>query len=296
MLIMKKLSGLGMGLSSLIPKAPAKITPQGKDNIFYIEVHKLQPNRNQPRREFDEESLQELASSIKKYGILQPILVSKIEHETERGIEVEYEVLAGERRLRAAKLAGLPHVPVIIKDNFEEDRMKLEVALIENVQRQNLNALEEAEAYLRLIHEFDLTQQEVAQKVGKSREVITNTLRLLDLPPDIKKALCAGQIARSHARALLAFRDNPKKMRDLFHQVLLGNLASADVERVAKEANADKRAGRTTYNARFDDLQNNLSKNLGTAVLIKSGGSGGMIQIKFSNIEQLNKIVKTIVE
>jgi ParB family chromosome partitioning protein len=294
---MKKLFGLGRGLESLIPAKPVgtKVVPKAQDNVFYIEINKIRPNENQPRREFDSEALSELSASIKKYGILQPLLVSKIETETERGLDVEYELIAGERRWRAAKLAGLPHVPVIVKDNFDEDRIKLEVALVENVQREDLNAMEEAEAYSRLAKEFSLTQKDIAIKVSKSREVVANAMRLVDLPADIKEGLRAGKITRTHARALLAFKDETKQ-REMYKQLLTGNFAVRDLEGAAREYKAVKSASVPAPNPRFDDLQQNLAKNLGATVFIKTGASGGNIVIKFANLEELNKIAKTILD
>jgi ParB family chromosome partitioning protein len=292
---MKKIFGLGRGLESLIPGKTNKIIPKIHDNVFYIEVNKIRPNSNQPRRDFDGEGLKELASSIKKYGVLQPLLVSKIERETDRGLEVEYELIAGERRLRASRLAGLPHVPAIIKDNFDGDRLKLEVALVENVQREDLNALEEAEAYSRLAKEFNLTQKDIAEKVAKSREVVANAIRLLDLPADIREGLRNGKITRTHARALLSFKDETKQ-REMFRQILAGNFAVRDLENEARVYNTARKATVTAVNPRFDELQKNLARNLGAAVLIRSGASGGNIVIKFSNLEELNKIAKTILD
>lgn len=287
---MKKLFGLGRGLESLIPAKTNKVTPKIQDNIFYIEINKIKPNSTQPRRDFGRDGLKELSASIKKYGILQPLLVTKMEEETERGLDVSYELLAGERRWRAAKMAGLPHVPVIVKDNFDENRLKLEVALVENLQREDLNPLEEAEAYARLANEFKLTQKDIANKVGKSREVVANTVRLLDLPADIKAALRVGKISRTHARALLAFKGESKQ-REMYKQILAGSVVVRDLEGAAREHKTNHPAG-----PKFEELQQNLSKNLGTAVFIRTGASGGNIVIRFSSLEELNKITKTILD
>lgn len=292
---MKKLFGLGRGLESLIPaKSTLKVSPKIQDNVFYVETHKIRANPSQPRKDFDKEGLKELAGSIKKYGILQPLLVTKIETETERGLDVQYELIAGERRWRAAQLLNMPHVPIIIKNNFDEKRVKLEVALVENLQRENLSPLEEAEAYQRLAKEFKLGHNEIAQKVSKSREVVTNTIRLLSLPPEMKEAMRVGKISRSHGRALLAFKE-PAKQKEVFKQILAGNMATSDVERAAKEYGKAKNSG-VEINPRFAELEQNLSKNLKTAVLVKSGSSGGSIIIKFGNLEELNKIAKTILD
>lgn len=292
---MKKFFGLGRGLESLIPAKSTKALPKIKDNVFYVEINKIRPNSKQPRKDFDKDGLNELASSIKKYGILQPLLVSKMEQETERGLDVQYEIIAGERRWRAAKLANMPHVPVIIRENSDEDRLKLELALVENLQREDLNAMEEADAYAKLAGDFKLTQKEIADKVSKSREVVANAVRLLDLPSDMKEALRSGRIAKTHARALLSFKDEAKQ-REIFRQILSGGLAVREVESAAKSHKAGTGSVAQAGNSRFNDLQQNLSKNLGAPVVIRSGASGGNILIRFTNLEELNKIVKTILD
>jgi ParB family chromosome partitioning protein len=293
---MKKLFGLGRGLESLIPaKHTTKITPKVQDNVYYVEINKIRPNPNQPRKDFGKDGLKELATSIKKYGILQPLLVSKIEIENERGMDVQYELIAGERRWRAAQLCNLPHVPVIVRDAFDENRAKLEIALVENLQREDLNALEEAEAFAKLASEFKLTQKQIAEKVGKSREVVANAVRLLDLSADIKEALRSGKINKTHARALLSFKDEIKQ-KEIFRNILAGNFAVRDVESAAKTHKATATLASTPVPSRFADLEKNLSKNLGTSVFIKSGASGGSIIVKFSNLEELNKIAKSILD
>lgn len=289
---MKKLLGLGRGLESLIPKSGTvhKITPRQADSVYYIEVHKIRPNSSQPRTEFDKQGLSDLADSIKKYGILQPLLVSKVESPSDSGVNVDYELVAGERRWRAAKLAGLPQVPVIIKENFDKEKIKLEVALVENLQREDLNPLEEAYAYQRLASEFKLTQKEVAGRVGKSREVVANAIRLLSLPVEMKEAIRSGKLGRSQARALLAF-DDKNVQQQMFKQILAGKIAVREMERSAKEA---KNKFTDTYVKRFEELEKNLAENVGSTVMIRSGANGGSIVIKFATLEDLNKIVKTI--
>ena len=223
---MKKLSGLGKGLSSLIPSGNKNTKPsEARESVFYVETHKIKPNPKQPRKDFEKSSLEDLAASIKKYGILQPLLVSKEERDTQRGLEVQYELVAGERRWRAARLLNLPQVPVIIKDYLGEDKLKLELALVENLQREDLNAMEEAEAFARLQKDFNLTQKEVGERVGKSREAVANSVRLLELPSDIKESLRAGKIYRSHARALLAFK-NESKQREISSFCFSHNISS----------------------------------------------------------------------
>ncbi len=290
---MKKLFGLGKGLNSLIPDAK-HITPElKKDNVFYVEINKIRPNPQQPRHDFDNEGLKELSKSIRKYGILQPLLVSKVEEESSRGMNVFYQLIAGERRLRGAKLAGLPHVPVIIRNDPEEPRINLEVALIENVQRTDLNPLEEAEAYDRLAKEFGLTQKEIAEKVAKSREVVANAIRLLNLPKDIRESLRSGKLSRAHARALLAFSDE-RKQREMYQQILAGGVSSKEVENIASTAKKGKSSAKK--DSKFLELEKNLAETLETPVLIHSTDKGGKIVIRFATLQDLNKIAKSIID
>lgn len=200
-----------------LPSAERK-TPDEHEAIFHIEVHLIKPNPYQPRREMEERELLELSQSIRNFGILQPLVVSKKVRETESGTVVEYELIAGERRLRAAKKLGLERVPAVVR-RVDDNRTKLELALIENLQRSNLSAFESARAYARLQDEFGLTQREIASRVGKSREVVANTLRLLDLPMEIKEALATRKLSESQARALLSFGD-PLEQDRVFHELL----------------------------------------------------------------------------
>lgn len=291
----KKLFGLGKGLGSLIPSG-MQMQPDGKkENVFYVEVSKIEANPNQPRTEFDQDALKELSASIKKYGVLQPLLVTKVETSSARGLDVSYQLIAGERRLRASKMAGLPHVPVIIRDDFEKGRDRLEVALIENVQREDLNPVEEAEAYHRLNKEFGLTQQEIATKVSKSREAVANAMRLVNLPQDILGSLRDGKISRSHARALLAFNDK-EKQRDMYQQILAGGVISRDVESIASAGKAPS-GKKKKQDSRFIELEKNLANTLETLVSIQGGPSeGGKILIKFADLSHLNKIAKKVLD
>ena len=289
---MKKTSGLGLGLSSLIPKN----TTHKEASVYNVELHKIRPNPKQPRKTFNESAIQELASSIKKFGVLQPILVTKVPKDTASGIDFEYEVVAGERRLRAAKLLELPSIPVIIKDEADEEKTKLEMALIENLQREDLNVLEEADAYASLTRDFGLTHQELADRLGKSREVVSNAIRLMELPSEMRHAVLAGQMSRSQARSLLAFKDDPRKMKLVFQQILKGGLATIDMEQMAKDHKESKKTGGEVAKnmLKFDDFQKRLSEALGTAVVIRSGASGGSISIKFSDTEKLKAIIDLI--
>src|SRR6266481_2433252 len=188
------------------------------DAIFLIEIDKIHPNPYQPRREFDEAALQSLADSIRQYGILQALVVTRVEVEKPDGLATEYELIAGERRLRAAKLAGLKQVPAQVRSGGESDLMKLELAIIENIQREDLNAVDRAKAFDRLAKEFGFKHVEIGKKVGKSREYVSNTLRLLMLPEHILQALSEGKITEGHARPLMMLVDKPEEQETLFKE------------------------------------------------------------------------------
>jgi ParB family chromosome partitioning protein len=228
---------IGKGIESLIPKKDTSIPEDKtrKDFIFWIEIEKIKPNPYQPRKEFDEEALESLGESIKKYGILQPIIVNKIEKKTDRGIFYEYQIVAGERRWRAAQRIGLKQIPVIIRE--QSNREKLEIALIENVQRRNLNPIDKAEAFDRLRLEFGLLEKEIAKIAGMSREAIANSLRILSLPIEVKKALKEGNVSEGHARALLGSRD-VKLIKELLEEVIVNGYSVRETERRVKERNA----------------------------------------------------------
>ncbi len=298
----KKIFGLGKGLGSLIPDSVADAVGARRENVFYIEVGKIRPNPDQPRSDFDQESLAELARSIRKYGVLQPLLVSKVEEDLPRGRAVSYQLIAGERRWRAAQLAGLPQVPVIIRDDLVPEAgsksKRLEVALIENLQRTDLNPLETAEAYVRLADEFGLKQHEIAEKVGKSREAVANTMRLVNLPKYIKDALRAGTVTGTMARALLSYTD-PEKQRQAYESAVAGGFSTKDMEAAASSAKAAVGRRKTPHNAKFEELQANLAQHLQAPVLIKvagSAGKAGQIVIRFASHEDLNAVVKRIID
>src|SRR3989344_5971131 len=239
-----------------------------QEAIFLIEIEKIKPNPHQPRRVFNEESIKELAASIQEFGILQPVLVSKTEEETENGTKVSYQLIAGERRFLAAKMLGLERMPVIVKKiEFEADR--LEMAVIENLQRTALNPLETARAFSKLQDEFGLTQREIAQRLGKSREAVANTLRLLNLPSNIQDALVQNKINESQARALLAAGDLKEKIKT--------------EENSGRPADPEK-----------NYLENQLEEVLGTKVKISKNQNKGKIIIKFFSPEELDAIIKKI--
>jgi len=234
---------IGKGIESLIPKKDMSIPEDKtrKDFIFWIEIEKIKPNPYQPRKEFDEEALESLGESIKKYGILQPIIVNKIEKKTDRGITYEYQIVAGERRWRAAGKVGLKQVPVIIRE--QSNREKLEIAIIENVQRRNLNPIDKAEAFDRLREEFGLLEKEIARIAGTSREAIANSLRILALPMEVKKALKEGSVSEGHARALLGCKD-VKLIKELLEEIITNGYSVRETERRVKERNAGAGAKR----------------------------------------------------
>ena len=277
-----------------------KRPPQGQESIFHLEVEKIKPNPLQPRRDFNEEGLRELANSIREFGILQPLIVTKIEKEVPTGTDVEYQLIAGERRLMAAKLLGLERVPAIIK-KIDIEKERLEIAIIENIQREDLNPLETARAFSRLQDEFRLTQREIATRLGKSREAVANTMRLLDLPSYIQDAVSKGEISESHGRLLLAVSDKgvqEKLFRDLVDRHLTTRELKYRVQG-AKPGGERAPASRgvavgTPLSPELLALQEQLSSELGAPVKIEQHGESGKITIAFYSGEELKGIVERL--
>lgn len=271
-----------------------------RGRIFQIEVDKIIPNTQQPRQDFNNESLWELASSIKEYGILEPLVVSRHEEETNSGTTVSYQLISGERRLRASKLLGLKTVPVIIKESLDE-KLKLELALIENIQREDLNSISKARAFTKLMSEFGLSQQAVATKMGKSREYVANILRLLQLPYEAQKAMEEGKINEGHARAILLL-PNPEKRRALLGIILSKNISGREAEEIAKSylspemLSQKTRGNRMSASMDTSDLQlKELLENIfKTRVDFKKKGEQGEIAIKFYSKDELEGILKTL--
>ena len=279
---MKKNSGLGKGLNALIPEISREETKQRE--IHTLKISQIQPNPDQPRKTFDAEKLQLLANSIEEHGIIQPIVVRK----EENGF---YTIIAGERRWRAARLAHLNEVPVVVK-SFN-DLAVAEVALIENLQREDLNPVEEARGYERLMKEFSLTQDEVSKKIGKSRPAITNSMRLLNLCPAVLKLLEQLEISSGHARALLAINDEAEQEKLAF-EIIEKDLSVRQVEKYIKDKLEDKVTPpqEKTYNVAKDELENQLSASLGTKVKItQKKNKKGKIEIEFYDSDSLQKIV-----
>ncbi len=268
--------------------------------IFLIEVEKIKPNPFQPRRNFDEEGLKELASSIREFGLLQPIVVTKIEKETETGTVVEYQLIAGERRLMASKLVGLERIPAIIR-SVDLDKERLELAIVENIQRIDLNPIEAARAYAKLQDQFSLTQREIAARIGKSREVIANTIRLLSLPNQMQEAVGKGLMSESQARLLLMI-PNIKEQESLFNEILTNNLSVRELKaRIGvMKASKDERDVSTQLSLHDDpelmSAERELEEILGAKVKVEKSGSSGKITITFYSPEELHGIVNKFTE
>jgi ParB family chromosome partitioning protein len=260
------------------------------DSIYWVEVDRIKPNPFQPRRTFDEAALTSLAESIRSYGVLQPLTVTRKEIEKPgEGIQVEYELIAGERRLRAAKLAGVYQVPVVIRNPEDTDRMKLELAIIENLQREDLNAVDRAKAFKQLIDQFKLTHVEIGRRVGKSREFVSNSVRILTLPQEIQDAVVAGEITEGHTRPLLMLMDRKAEQTTLFHEIMAKRLNVRDAEQLARRIAVDKsRKGDLTPELLL--LERELSDSLGTRVRIEKKQNGGKMVIEFFSVDDLAHI------
>ena len=297
-------SGAPTAAAAFLGKKNQEKEPSGPavaGSVFHIETEKIVPNPNQPRRHFDESALKDLAYSIREFGVLQPLVITKRKHETSHGLDVEYELIAGERRLLAAKLLGLKTVPAIIRD-VDLEREKLELAVIENLQRENLSAIETARAFERLRDEFKMTQREIAAKLGKSREVVANTVRLLDLPTYAQEALEKGTLSESNARFLLSIEDQGAQ-RKLFDDIMTHGLTTRDVkDRIAliERVNGGvRRRGRPrkdagTITPELLAIQDELSSELGAPVEIEKKADAGKITITFYSEEELENIVKRL--
>lgn len=263
------------------------------DAVFHIELDKIAPNPHQPRTHFDEESLKELAASIREFGVLQPLVVSKIERETDSGTEVAYELIAGERRLLAARLAGLERVPVIIR-RIAARSEKLEMAIVENLQRSDLNPIETARAYAKLQDEFGLTQREVATRLGKSREAVANTLRLLNLPTFIQDAVAKEEINESQARLLLTIPD-AREQEMILHDLVHRNMSVRELrERIKKETRPVPATAPRRADPEVDALEERLAELLGAKVKIEKTGEAGKIIITFYSPEEIQGIIQKL--
>lgn len=265
------------------------------DSIFWIDVDKIVPNPFQPRREFSEAELQSLADSIRQYGVLQALVVTRKEVEKEDGgLTTQYELIAGERRLRASKIAGLTQVPVLIKVGDEtNDLMKLELAIIENIQREDLNPVDRARAFQRLIDEFGFKHIEIGKKVGKSREYVSNSVRLLALPEEILSALSQGKISEGHARPLMMLGDRPDEQQTLFKEIMYKKLTVREAEAISRRIAYDKiKKKGATLDPETQEMEEKLTETLGTRVSIEKRENGGKILIDFFSNDDLHDIIQ----
>lgn len=282
--MMAKRGGLGTNLDALIPLTVDDVEVGAQDEI---DINSIDPNPRQPRRVFDQEALQELVASIKEIGILQPPVVRRAGN--------RYELIMGERRLRAAKLAGLSKIPVIIRQTPNNELLR--EALIENIHRSQLNALEEGAAYSQLLNDFNCTQEELARKLGRSRTVITNTMRLLNLPPSVQQKVASGVISAGHARALLGLADSVA-IEKLANRIVAEGLSVRTVEEIiaiSKPTSATKKSKTGKKSSpELKDLGDQLGDVLDTRVRIESSGSKGEIVIEYAGAEDLQRLFKLI--
>ncbi len=267
------------------------------NSIFWIEVEKIVPNPYQPRREFDAAKLRELSESIRMYGILQPLVVTRKEIVRDDGaFSSVYELIAGERRLRASKLAGLTQVPVIIRSGEETELMKLELAIIENLQREDLNAVDRALAFKQLSEHFGLSHLQVAQKVGRSREYVSNSIRLLMLPETVLSALRVNDISDGHARTLLMLNDRPEEQDIVFREILMKKLSVREVERIARKIATDKVRKKDWQGSdpELIAIERKFTETLGTRVQISKTDYGGKLTIDYFSQEDLQKLLDLV--
>ncbi len=280
-----KRMALGKGLGALLPEF-GQAEPK---TLFYCGIEEIIPNRSQPRKHFDESKIQELAESIKEKGILEPLIVRR----TDQG----YELIVGERRWRAAQKAGLKEVPALVKE--VEGREALEISLIENLQREDLNPIEAAEAFKHLIAEFDISQEDLSKRLGKDRTTITNTLRLLKLPLEVRNQLLQNRITSGHARAILSL-ENKEKQKELCSLIIKKGLSVREAEVIARRWSEKPKKSITPVKKRSDlesqlgSLQDSLRKYLGTKVVITSKDKKGKIEIEYYSHEDLERIVEAI--
>lgn len=267
------------------------------DSIYWVEVEKVVPNPFQPRREFDPHKLQELAESIRMYGVLQPLTVTRKEIQREDGtFYSEYELIAGERRLRASKLAKVSQVPVIIREGEQSEQEKLELAIIENLQREDLNAVDRALAFKQLSEMFGLSHTQVAQKMGRSREYVSNSIRLLALPEHMLDALRLAKLSEGHARTLLMLNDRKEEQEVVFQEILLKKLSVREVERIARKIATDKIRKRNPdeFDLQLIEIEKQFTETLGTRVQIQKTDFGGKLTIDYFSTDDLEILLTRI--
>ncbi len=267
------------------------------NSIFWIEVEKIVPNPYQPRREFDPHALKDLSESIRMYGLLQPLVVTRKEViKEDGGLLVQYELISGERRLRASKLGGLLQVPVIIRAGEEDARVKLELAIIENLQREDLNAVDRARSFQRLSEEFGLKHVQIAEKVGKSREYVTNSIRLLALPEHMLEALSLKKITEGHTRPLLMLVNKPEEQDTLFKEIVFKKITVREAESIARRVAVERARKKdfVTADPEIREFENKLNQALGTRVMIEKREHGGKVVIDFFSNADLRHLLDMI--
>ncbi|MCG9479121.1 MAG: ParB/RepB/Spo0J family partition protein [Actinomycetia bacterium] len=283
--------GLGKGLSALIPSSKEETKQDEKFKVQEVPLSHIRPNKNQPRQNFKDQSLEELAASIKQFGVIQPILIR-----TSGRQEGSYEIVAGERRYRASKLAGLDSIPSIIASGVD-DISSLEMALIENIHRDNLSPMELAFTYKQLVEEFKITHDQLSERVGKSRTAITNCLRLLALPVQVQKLVDEGKISAGHARALLTLESEQKQI-NLANLIIKKSLTVRDIEQLVNRENSQTQQRKRVKDVQFKklpQLSDRMSFHLGAPVKIKVNKKKGKVEISFSSVKDLERIFSKIV-
>ena len=286
---MAKKTGLGKGLDALFSDKPLtqaeeeKILKEGEELVQNIKVIEIEPNKEQPRKHFDSESLEDLAKSIKRYGVIQPIIVNKKDN--------YYMIVAGERRWRASKIAGLTEIPCIVRDN--DERKNREIALIENIQREDLNPIEKARGFKQLLDEYELTQQELADMVGISRSALANTVRLLNLDPRIMKLAEEGKLLECHCRSLMAIDDVEKQYKAALRIIENGDTVR-DIERKVKNTREARRKKDNKYEAIYRDIEDSFQSFFGTKVKLNAKKRSGTITIQYSTNEELERLLELI--
>ena len=286
---MAKKTGLGKGLDALFSDKPLtqaeeeKILKEGEEIVQNIKVIEIEPNKEQPRKHFDSESLEDLAKSIKRYGVIQPIIVNKKDN--------YYMIVAGERRWRASKIAGLTEIPCIVRDN--DERKNREIALIENIQREDLNPIEKARGFKQLLDEYELTQQELADMVGISRSALANTVRLLNLDPRIMKLAEEGKLLECHCRSLMAIDDVEKQYKAALRIIENGDTVR-DIERKVKNTREARSKKDNKYEAIYRDIEDSFQSFFGTKVKLNAKKRSGTITIQYSTNEELERLLELI--
>lgn len=286
---MAKKTGLGKGLDALFSDKPLtqaeeeKILKEGEELVQNIKVIEIEPNKEQPRKHFDSESLEDLAKSIKRYGVIQPIIVNKKDN--------YYMIVAGERRWRASKIAGLTEIPCIVRDN--DERKNREIALIENIQREDLNPIEKARGFKQLLDEYELTQQELADTVGISRSALANTVRLLNLDPRIMKLAEEGKLLECHCRSLMAIDDVEKQYKAALRIIENGDTVR-DIERKVKNTREARSKKDNKYEAIYRDIEDSFQSFFGTKVKLNAKKRSGTITIQYSTNEELERLLELI--